>query len=67
MQVVAVVHHWVDALRAALLDVRAIDFRGFLVGLDGGFIVAGADVDVCGHVHNVSGIRRECGQPVRAS
>lgn len=37
----------------SLLDVGAIDFRGFLVGLDGSFVVAGADVNVRGHMDDV--------------
>ena len=66
MQVVAVIHHRVDARGRAALDVRLIRKRGFLVGLQRRFVVARADVDVRGHVHDVSRGGRQLGQMIRA-
>ena len=54
VQVVAVIHHRIDALHPGRLDVGTIDFRRLFIGLHGCFIVAGADVHMRRHVHNVS-------------
>ena len=51
---------------AAALDVGLIDERGFLIGFQGGFVIAGADVDVRGHVHDVSRGRRKLRQAIGA-
>src|SRR5208282_6029000 len=56
VKVVAVIHHGVDALRTTRLDVGAVHGRGLFVGLHCGFIVAGADVNMRGHVYDVSGV-----------
>ena len=64
MQIVAVIHHRINTLRARLLDVRTVHFCSFLVGLNRGFIVSGADVNMGGHVNDVAGPRREPGQPI---
>jgi hypothetical protein len=65
MQVVAVVHHRVNALRAAALDVRAIDRRRFLVRLHRRRIISRADVNMRRHMHDVSRRRSQRSQPVR--
>ncbi len=66
MQVVTVVHHRINALRAGRLDVRAIHLRCFFVGLYRGVVVAGADINVGGHVNDVTRPRRKRGQLVCA-
>ena len=64
MQIVAVIHHRVDARSRAALDVRLIRKRRFLVRLQRGFIIARANVNVRWHVHDVSGGRRELRQAI---
>ena len=54
MQIVAVIHHWVDTLLARRFEVGAVYFCGLLVCLDRGLVVASANVDVRRHVHDVS-------------
>ena len=65
MQVVAVVHDGVQALDPAGPDVRLIGPRRLLVAPGGGGIVPRALVDVRGHVHEMSGGRRQHAQPGR--
>ena len=67
MQVVAVVHHGVEALRPAGLDVGAIGRRRHLVGLDRRRVVSGANVNMGRHMHQVSRGQRHRGQAVRRS
>ena len=55
MKIVAVIHGRIHAHGPAGLDVVAVRGRGQLVGPDGRFKIAGANVDVSGHVHQVSG------------
>ena len=66
MQIVAVIHHGIDAFRCAGLDVSLIGERGFLVGFHRGLVIAGADVNVRGHVHNVSRGRCKLRQAIRS-
>ena len=66
VQVVAVVHHRVDALHAARLDVSAVSRCREFIRLHGSFVVAGPNVDVGGHVHEVSCGRRHGGELVRS-
>ncbi len=67
MQVVAVVHHRINALRAAGLDVCSIDRRRFLVSFHRRRIISRANVNVRRHVHDVSRSRRQRSQAVRRS
>ena len=67
VQVVAVIHHRINALHSRSLDVGTVDLRRFLVGLDCSFIVAGANVNMRGHVHDVSRSRSERSQLVGTS
>ena len=64
MQIVAVIHHGIDALHARLPDVSAVHLRRFFVRLHCGFVVSSADVNVRGHVNDVSGAGCEAGKPV---
>ena len=64
MDVVVVVHDGVHPLRSGLADVRAVHFGGDGVGLLRRDVVARADVDVRGHVHEVAGRRHERLQPL---
>src|SRR5881628_3714995 len=66
MQIVAVVHHGIDAWGCSGLDVRLIGERCFLVGFQRGFVIAGADVDVRGHVYDVPRSRRKLRQAIRS-
>ena len=66
VQVVAVIHHRVDARSRAALDVGLIRQRGFLVSFQRCFVIAGAYINVRGHVHDVSRGGRQFGQPMRA-
>ena len=66
MQVVAVIHAGIDALRTTALDVGFIGASGCLVGADCGIVVAGADINVGRHVDDMSGGRGQSGQSVRA-
>src|SRR6266699_6386538 len=67
VQTVAVIHHRVDALRAACLEVRLVDGRSFFIGLDSGVVVASADVNVGRHVYDMSRTRRQSGKSVGSS
>lgn len=66
VQVVAVVHHGIDTLHSTGLDVSAVGGSSLLVGLDGRVVIAGADIDMRGHVHQVPGRWRQRGQSVSA-
>lgn len=59
VQVVAVLHHRVDTLRATRLDVSLISGRRLLVCPDGCFVFARADVDMRKQVDKVTGGRRQ--------
>ena len=65
VKIVAVIHHGIDALSSTRLDVRAIDGSSFLIGFHRRFIVAGSDVNMRRHVHQMARPWRHCGQLVR--
>ena len=64
MQVVAVVHHRVDARRVVRPDIGAVCRCRVFICLDRGCIVSGANVDMRRHVHDVPGSGRHRRQSV---
>ena len=64
MQIVTVIHHGIEAFGGAAFDVRLIGKCGFLIGFQRGFVIAGADVDMRGHVHDMSRGRRKFCQTI---
>ncbi len=67
VQVVAVIHHRVNALHTSRLDVGAIDGSRLLVRLDRSLVVAGTNVDVRRHVNDVPRAWCQRGKFVRSS
>ena len=65
VEVVRVVHHHVNALRAGRGGIVFVGFCGRRVVLARAVVVAGALVDVGGHVHQVSGRGSQRGDPIR--
>ena len=66
VQIVAVVHHWIDTLLARRLEISPIDFRRPLVRLDRSLVIARADINVRRHVHDVTCAGCDFSQPVRS-
>ena len=67
VDVVRVVHHWIEAGRPRALEVPLVDGDRAHVRVDGLRVVPGPHVDVRRHVDEVAGARDEVVQPARRS